>query len=96
MSLTITFPPFLAPNEQNTASFPVVSELTVAQAAKMIGEPEGYVDELLNAGLVAFRQENGERLILRDSFLEFEAEDRELGETLAEMTRWSQEMGLYD
>lgn len=88
--------PFLATNDLSADLFPVLSELTVAQAAKIIGEPEGYIDELLKAGLVAFRQENGERLIQRDSFLEFEAEDREMGEALTEITRWSQEMGLYD
>lgn len=72
------------------------SGLTVAQAAKIIDEPEGYIEELLKAKLVAYREENGERLIERDSFIEFEAKDREMGEALAEITRWSQEMGLYN
>jgi len=102
MSFTIAPPqPFLATCDLSvdspalpTSELP--SELTVTQAARMIGEPEGYINELLNAGLVEFRQRSGERLILRGSLLAHEAEYQRGLEGLAEITRLSQEMGLYD
>jgi len=97
MSITTApSPPFLTTGKQNVSLFPVVSELTVAQAAKMIDVSEGYIDELLKAGFVAFRLENGERLVHRDSLLEHEAEYQRGLVGLAEITRMSQEMGLYD
>jgi len=45
------------------AMFPTVSECTVAQAAQFLDGTEGLVHELMDAGLIAFRLENGERLI---------------------------------
>jgi len=54
--------------KQNVGVFSTVSELTVAQAAELIGEPEGLINELLKFGLVKFRLENGERLVQRGSF----------------------------
>ena len=97
MSLAITpSSPFLATDEQSVGLFPPPSELTVAQAAKLIDAKEGYINELLADGLVAFRQKNGEHLILRDSLLEYIQDlDRRLA-ALGEMVRWDQEMGLYD
>ncbi|MCL2305962.1 MAG: hypothetical protein FWC43_11520 [Planctomycetaceae bacterium] len=97
MSLT-TLPssPILAIGEQDFSLFPISSELTVSQAAKMIDVPEGYIDELLKAGFVTFRLKNGERLVQRDSLLEHESEYQRGLKGLAEITRMSQEMGLYD
>ena len=99
IEMTLTLAPshtFPMTDGRNIDMFPAPSELTVAQAAKMIGEPEGYIEELLKAKLVAYRVENGERLIERDSFLAHEEECREMEEAMADITRWSQEMGLYD
>ena len=95
MTFTIS-PPFEAIGEQGMELFPSLSELTVAQAAQLIDTPEGYIDELLDAGRVVFRWENNKRLVQRDSLLNFEAEYQEGVEALAEITRESQEMGLYD
>ena len=95
MTFTIS-PPFEAIGEQGMELFPSISELTVAQAAQLIDTPEGYIDELLDAGHVVFRWENNKRLVQRDSLLNFEAEYQEGVDALAEITRESQEMGLYD
>jgi hypothetical protein len=43
-----------------------------------------------------FRTKNDERWIQRDSLLEFKAKFQKRCEGLAEITRMSQEMGLYD
>ena len=97
MSLVITPPTsFLTTDDQMTGLFPMSSELTVSQAAKLIDVKEGYINELLDAGFVTFRLKNGKRLVRRDSLLEHEAEYQEGLKGLAEITRMSQEMGLYD
>ena len=72
------------------------TECTVAQAAKFLDMSEGCVNEFLDDEIIAFRLKNGERLVQWNSLLEFEAEYREGREAMAEITRWSQEMGLYD
>jgi hypothetical protein len=77
-------------------SLPVPSELTIAQAAKILGMPEVCLDELLDRDGLEFRQEGNCRLIQRDSLLAFEEEYREQGEALDDIVRWSQEMGFYD
>jgi len=92
----IPSPPFLATNDLSTELFPAVSECTVAQAAKILDMSEGCVNEYLDDGIIAFRLVNGKRLVQWDSLLEFEAEDREMKETMEDITRWAQEMGLYD
>ena len=75
---------------------PAVSECTVSQAARFLDVPEGYINEMLNAGRVEFRLEGGERLIEWDSLQNYEREwDHRLA-GLAEMVRLDQEMGLYD
>ena len=97
MSLAITpSSPFLATDEQSVGLFPPPSELTVAQAAKLIDAKEGYINELLQTGRVVFRQENGIRLIRQDSLLEYEQDRDRRHAKLNEMVRWDQEMGLYD
>jgi hypothetical protein len=98
MTFTATLPQsFLTTSGQDIDLFPVPSsELTVAQAAKILDMSEGCINELLNDGIIAFRQEKDKRWVQRDSFLEFEQEYREQGEALADIARWSQEMGLYD
>jgi hypothetical protein len=75
---------------------PTVSECTVAQAAKFLDVKEGYVNEMLAAGRVPFRQENGERLLDWDSLVNFAEERKRRHAALDEMVRWNQEMGLYD
>ena len=92
----IPSPPFLATQSLHTDSFPTVLECTVAQAAKILQTSEGYVNEMLNAGHIAFRLKNGERLIRKNSLLEFANEQKWVREGLEEIVRLSEEMGLYD
>ena len=95
MSLTALSHPVL-PDGQDVALFPVSSELTVAQAAEFLCTTERHLNDLLSAGRIAFRLENGKRLVQGGSLLEFE-QWRERGHaTVDQMMRWNQEMGLYD
>jgi hypothetical protein len=81
---------------RNIDVFPVVSELTVAQAAKLVDKSEACINSWLNLGRIPFRQEHGERLIPLEDLLEFERDwDRRLA-SFAEMVSVNQEMGLYD
>ena len=88
--------PFLATNDLNVGLCPVSSELTVAQAAQFLDMSEGCVNELLRDEIITSRLTEGKRLIQWDSLLKFRAEYRVGREAMAEITRWSQEMGLYD
>ena len=75
---------------------PAMSELTVAQAARLIDVSEGLVDELLKAKRVVFRLDDGERLIERNSLVDYWQERERRRASFAEMVRMNQEMGLYD
>ena len=69
---------------------------TVEQAAQFLDVSEGYVHEMLNAGRVLFRRENGERLIEWDSLRDYGKERKRKLAAFAKMVRMNQEMGLYD
>jgi len=88
--------PFLATTDLNTDLFLTMSECTVAQAAEILDMSEGCVNELLRDKIIASRMLNGNRLVLRDSLLEFEARYRKRLAAVAEISREWQEMGLYD
>lgn len=75
---------------------PGLAELTVHQAATFLDETEGYVNELLDDSDLTFRQEGDQRLIQRESLLEFAQEKRRSGDLLAKITQDAQEMGLYE
>jgi hypothetical protein len=96
MTLAIPSYSFLTDAGLNVELFSEPSDLTVAQAAVLLDMPEACVNDLLNIGVLKFRQENGERLLLRDPLLEYKerCEFRRVG--LDKMVRWNQEMGLYD
>jgi hypothetical protein len=96
MSLTALSHPVLATDALDVGSFPTVSELTVAQAAEFLHFSEHHLNNLLSAGYIAFRLENGERLVQADSLLEFEHDRQRKHEAVNRMMRWNQEMGLYD
>ena len=79
MSLTLTpSHPLRTDGRQGFDLFPSAFELTVAQAAEFPDGSEDFVDKLLNGGLIAFRLKNGERLIQRNSMLNF-VHERERG-----------------
>jgi AraC-like DNA-binding protein len=86
----------LSADDQTIALFPSLSELTIAQTANFLHMSERHVNDLLDMGEFAFREENGERLVQRDSLLDFEQERERVGRVLDEMVRWNQEMGFYD
>jgi len=73
---------------------PAVSELTVAQAARFLDVSEGYVHEMLNAGRVVFRLEDGERLIEWDSLRDYGQERKRRNEAAESLFRFFEEMGL--
>lgn len=74
----------------------IVSELTVEQAAEILGFTEGHVNEILDDNGLKYRQQGDQRLIQRKSLLEFEREYKAGRAAMAELVRLSEEMGLYD
>jgi hypothetical protein len=93
MTLTIPSSTLLATDVQ---VFPASSDFTVAQAAALLDAPVGYIDELLDNGLLEFSEHAGCRLINRDYFIEYVQMRKRRDASFAEMVRWNQEMGLYD
>jgi len=97
MTLTVTpSATFPTTGGRDIAIFPAVSECTVAQAAQFLDGTEGLVRELMDAGLIAFRLENGEHLIERSSLSGYLQEEKRKHAWLDEIVLWDQEMGLYD
>ena len=86
----------LMPGGQDVDLFPMPSELTVAQAARMLGVSEAGIDEYIDDGIIESRWENGKRLIQWDSLVKFYQKRKWMEEGLNEIVRMSQEMGLYD
>ena len=86
----------ILPDGQDVALFPTPSELTVAQAAGMLRMSERHMNDLLNAGYMAFRLENGERMVQLNSMLEYEQEQERRHAAFDEFVHMNQEMGLYD
>ena len=81
---------------QGVTIIPDQVELTVAQAAEILETSEAGVHEMFDMNLFKYRQEGDQYWIDRDSLLKFEARRRWRLEGVAEITRLSQEMGLYD
>lgn len=64
---------------------PVKDELTVAEAGNFLRMSDNHVNDLLDAGEFAFRMNGSERMILRDSLLEFERKREETNVFLNEL-----------
>ena len=96
MSIATTPSSRLMPTELDIGVLPMQSELTVAQAAKILDMSVACVNSFLDDGTIESRWENGIRLIQPDSFWEFEVDYREGREVLAELAQWAQEAGDYD
>jgi len=75
---------------------PPQAEVSVAQAARFLGLPESSIHRLLRRGLIEYRQEGDKYWIDRDSLVKYEAVRQWKREGVAEISRMSQEMGLYD
>jgi excisionase family DNA binding protein len=97
MSLAVpTSHSFLTTDGQNTALYPMPTELTVSEAAAVLDVPDGYVEELLNDDLIESRQEGSKRLIDYAGLLAYKREYERRHTALDEMFRIDREMGLYD
>jgi len=96
MSLTAPLHPVLATGTLDIGIVPTMPEYTVAQAAKFLNMSEGCVDDLLNIGVMEYRQDGNKRWIQQDSLFEYESDYRKGRKAMAEITRMAQEMGLYD
>jgi len=97
MTASIAAPrPFLVADRQDVASSPVLSDYTIAQAAQLLDMPEDCIDELLDVGILKFRQDGDRRLVLRDRLLEYDRDRKFRHEGILEIVRLSEEMGLYD
>jgi len=96
MTFTTMPSSLLMPVGQDVDLFPMPSELTVAQAARMLGVSEAGIDEYIDDGIIESRWENGKRLIQWDSLVKFYQKRKWMEEGLNEIVRMSQEMGLYD
>jgi len=96
MSVTTTpVSPFLAADGYAGMVY-APTECTVAQAAKFLDMSENCVDELLNFGVLEFKEKNGERLLLWNPLLEYKQRWAFRQAGVDEMVCMNQEMGLYD
>jgi hypothetical protein len=97
MTFTVTpTHPFLATDGQAIDLFPVASECTIAEAAQILDMSEVCVNELLEIGVLEFRQDGNRRLIRRDCLIEHDRHRKRVNKGLLEIIRLSEEMGLYD
>ena len=58
------------------------TEVTIEVTARMLEMTELRVNELLDAGRIEFRQDNGERLVQTESLVNFFAERRQISREL--------------
>jgi hypothetical protein len=97
MTLTVPVSPaFLTTVDRNVDLLPPLSEWTVAQAAEFLEMSEECLNELLDFGVVEYREDNGCRLISHDFLVEYSQRRKHRRAGLDEIARWDQEMGLYD
>ena len=85
---------FLTTDEQNVDLFPLPTELTVAQAAIMLGVSDGYVVELLADDMIEHRQEGARRLINRDELFAYKQKRERRRAECEELMSMFREMGI--
>ena len=86
----------LMPDGRDIDLFPMPSELTVAQAARVLGIPKSDLVELLDAGEIASHTFGHQRMVLATSLFDYNRETARLqDEALDELTQQSQELGVY-
>jgi hypothetical protein len=97
MTATIAPPrPFLTTDRKDVAPSPVSSDYTIVQAAQLLDMPEDCINELLDVGILKFRQDGECRLILRERLLEYDRNRKFREKGVLEIIRLDEEMGLYD
>ena len=62
--------------------FIIPTELTIEVTARFLQMSEHHVNDLLDAGRIEFRQDNGERLVQWESLLTFDLERQQIGMAL--------------
>ena len=82
------------PDGRDVDMFPMPSELTVAQAARVLGVSETCLEQLLDIGAYEFRLEGNRRLIERDYLIKQAQWHARTSTGLDRIARWDQEMGL--
>jgi hypothetical protein len=87
---------FAVTGGQNIDMFPATSELTVAQAARLLDMSEACIYELFKIDVLKYRKEGEQCWVNRDKLFEYKERRECRGVALAEMVRMNQEMGLYD
>jgi hypothetical protein len=95
MSLAVSSHSILT-DAQDVGSFPVSSECTISQAANFLRTSEGYVTELLDDGLIEYRQKEGQRFVQWNSLADFEQERERRYKGLERIFQQFREMGLND
>ena len=94
--MTLLSPSLHVTDGQDVALLSMPSELTVAQAAKILAIPESDLIELLDSGEVAFRTISNRRAVSVASLLDYNRETSRLqNEALDELTQQAQEWGVY-
>ena len=96
MTFVTTPTSLLMPDGQDFDLFPSRSGVSIPQAASVLRMSEMHLNNLLDMGEMETQMENGKRVIVRESFLEFKQEQERSRRWLDEMVRENQEMGLYD
>lgn len=81
----------LMANGEDIEIIPLKDELTVSQARLFLRTSERHVNELLDAGEIAFRMNGDERMVQRDSLLEFERKRDQANAFLDELLEMSQD-----
>ena len=80
---------------QRVTLVPVHAELTIEEAAEVLGSSERYLIGLLDSGEVAFRQVGGKRLINLDDLRTYKREKKRLREqVLDEMAQDAQQWNI--
>lgn len=86
----------LMANGEDIEIIPLKDELTVSQTRLFLRTSERHVNELLDAGKIAFRMNGDERMVQRDSLLEFERKREQKHAFLNDLLEQSKEVGTYD
>ena len=95
MTATIA-PPRSFPATADVGPFSVSSEYSLSEAAKILDVSEDCLNDLIKIGVFECREEKGKRFLLQSRIHEFDEKQKRIEIALNEITRWDQEMGLYD
>ena len=96
MTFTTTLSPPISITQSIDDIFPVSSELTIAQAATILGIPKPDLIELLDSGEIESCTFGNRRMVSAASIYDYNRETARLqDEALDELTQQAQELGVY-